>query len=101
MGKAKFATYAAWWVWQAIGHAVPSQGRTIEIPLHVDTVLKKVRRVREHVDKLGEELPDVPTLAQEIGEPETRVQDALRAPTTVSLHALIPDSPTKAPMSRS
>ena len=31
----KFATYATWWVRQAVGRSIADQARTIRIPVHM------------------------------------------------------------------
>ena len=52
----KFATYATWWIKQAIGRAVADQSRTIRMPVHVNEALNKLRQVRAHMlRKLGRE----------------------------------------------
>jgi len=53
----KFATYAIWWIRQAITFAMAEQSRTIRIPTHVVEVTNKVRRMhRQLVQKLGREV---------------------------------------------
>jgi RNA polymerase primary sigma factor len=86
--RVRFTTHASWWVWQAVGRAVPSQGRTIELPVHVDIAMQKLRRLRERAERRGEDLPDLATLAAETGESEARLQAVLSAPTTTSLYRL-------------
>jgi RNA polymerase primary sigma factor len=45
----KFATYATWWIRQAIARAAADQSRTIRIPVHVCEALNKVRQVRRRL----------------------------------------------------
>jgi RNA polymerase primary sigma factor len=53
----KFATYAIWWIRQAITFAMADQSRTIRIPVHVVEVTNRVRRLhRQLVQKLGREV---------------------------------------------
>jgi RNA polymerase primary sigma factor len=52
----KFATYATWWIRQAITRAIADQGRTIRIPVHMVEVTNKLMWTRRHlVLKLGRE----------------------------------------------
>ncbi len=40
----KFATYATWWIRQAITRAIADQSRTIRVPVHVNETINKVYR---------------------------------------------------------
>ena len=52
----KFATYATWWIRQAITRAIADQARTIRIPVHmIETTNKLIRTSRSLVQKLGRE----------------------------------------------
>lgn len=52
----KFATYATWWIRQAIARAVADQSRTIRIPVHVGDALNKLHQVgRRLLQTLGRE----------------------------------------------
>ena len=52
----KFATYATWWIRQAITRAIADQARTIRIPVHmVETINKLLRVSRTLVQELGRE----------------------------------------------
>jgi RNA polymerase primary sigma factor len=52
----KFATYATWWIRQAIARALADQSRTIRLPVHVVEQSNKLRSVRRHLrQKLGRE----------------------------------------------
>ena len=52
----EFATYATWWIRQAITRAIADQARTIRIPVHmIETTNKLIRTSRSLVQKLGRE----------------------------------------------
>jgi RNA polymerase primary sigma factor len=60
----KFATYATWWIRQAITRAIADQSRTIRIPVHMVELANKLRWARRHLlQKLGRE-----ATAEEIAE---------------------------------
>ena len=60
----KFATYATWWIRQAITRAIADQARTIRVPVHmVEITNKLIRTSRYLVQKLGRE-----ATAEEIAE---------------------------------
>ena len=67
----KFATYATWWIRQAITRAIADQARTIRIPVHmVETINKVLRATRKLTNELNRE-PTVEEIAKEMGmEPE-------------------------------
>jgi len=59
-----FATYATWWVRQAISRAAGDQSRLIHLPEHVATNLRKLRRVvaqlsqENNLDPLPEQIAE-------------------------------------------
>lgn len=66
----RFATYAAWWVRQAIVRALANQARTIRLPVHVELLLGRYAREQSR-------------LAQELGRSPTREELAAALGTTV------------------
>jgi RNA polymerase primary sigma factor len=54
----RFATYATWWVRQAIGRAVADKGRTIRLPVHMG---EKMRKMARTYNGLSAELGREPT----------------------------------------
>ncbi|HBB18213.1 MAG TPA: RNA polymerase sigma factor RpoD [Syntrophus sp. (in: bacteria)] len=52
----KFATYATWWIRQAITRAIADQARTIRLPVHIfETINKLIRTSRYLAHELGRE----------------------------------------------
>jgi RNA polymerase primary sigma factor len=50
----KFSTYATWWIRQAIVRAIANHARMIRVPIHMQEILTRVRRVYQDIqDKTG------------------------------------------------
>src|SRR5258708_3099426 len=63
----KFATYATWWIRQAITRSIADQARTIRIPVHmIETINKIVRTRRQILHEIGRE-PTPDELAEKLG----------------------------------
>lgn len=74
----KFATYATWWIRQAITRAIADQARTIRIPVHmVETINKLIRVSRQLLQELGRE-PTPEEIAEEMKMPVERVREILK-----------------------
>src|SRR6202162_2926350 len=70
----KFATYATWWIRQAISRAIADQARTIRLPVHmVEIVHKLIRISRQLVQELGRE-PRSAEIAKRMDIPESKVR---------------------------
>ena len=75
----KFSTCATWWIRQAITRALIDQAKTIRVPANVMALYNEVARAsRELTSELGRE-PDTGEIAQKLGLPGRKVEDALRA----------------------
>jgi RNA polymerase primary sigma factor len=73
----KFATYATWWIRQAITRAIAEQSRTIRLPVHVGDMANKLRWSRRHLlQKLGREAT-VEELAERMQVPLARIRHLL------------------------
>jgi RNA polymerase primary sigma factor len=74
----KFATYATWWIRQAVTRAVTDQARTIRIPIHmVEAANKIIRASRKMLNEIGRE-PTPEELAEKLGMPLERVRKAIK-----------------------
>ncbi|MCK5798154.1 MAG: sigma-70 family RNA polymerase sigma factor [Deltaproteobacteria bacterium] len=77
----KFATYAHWWIRQAMSRALSDQGRTIRLPVHLSESLTRLLRVRrEAIQLLGRE-PTVDEMAAKLELPVETVRTMQRAAT--------------------
>ena len=88
----KLATYATWWIRQAITRSINDQARTIRIPVHmIETINKLVRTSRQMLHEIGRE-PTPEELAVKLGMPLEKVRKVLKiAKEPISLETPISD----------
>jgi len=73
----KFATYATWWIRQAITRAIADQSRTIRLPVHVVDTANRLRWARQQLlHKLGREAT-AEELAESMRVPLERIRHLL------------------------
>lgn len=61
---AKFSTYGAWWIKQAIKRALTSQVKNIRIPIHLAQDISRMRKLENHFEaKNGRPPTDIETAA--------------------------------------
>ncbi len=76
----RFSTHATWWIRQAISRAVADKGRTIRLPVYVNTALNRIRRERQRLlQELGRE-PTEEELAEATGLDPMRMVELQAAP---------------------
>jgi RNA polymerase primary sigma factor len=74
----KFATYATWWIRQAVSRSISDQGRTIRIPVHMSEVASKIIRMsRKLLNETGRD-PSAEELAEKIGIAVEKVRRVLK-----------------------
>ena len=74
----KFATYATWWIRQAVSRALSDQSRTIRVPVHMtESINKIVRTSRRLLGELGRE-PTPEELAEKLHMPLEKVRKTLK-----------------------
>jgi RNA polymerase primary sigma factor len=73
----KVATYAVWWIRQAITRAIADQGRTIRIPVHMTETAAKVLRERRKLYQRAGTNPATKEVAARTGLSDTRVDQVL------------------------
>jgi RNA polymerase primary sigma factor len=74
----KFATYASWWIWQAIMRAIADQSRTIRLPVYMIEVINKLNRTsRNLIRQMGRE-PTLDEIAKKMGMAHEKVEKVLK-----------------------
>lgn len=73
----KFATYATWWIRQAISRAIADQCRTIRVPVHMLGVMDQVRDARQDLLEAHQCEPSEEETAQAAGIPLQKARLAL------------------------
>ncbi|MFN3597505.1 MAG: RNA polymerase sigma factor RpoD/SigA [Rubricoccaceae bacterium] len=74
----KFISYAVWWIRQAILQALAEQSRVVRLPLNRIGTISKIRKASANLSQRHERAPNVEELAEELGIPAEKVQDALK-----------------------
>jgi RNA polymerase primary sigma factor len=73
----RFATYATWWIRQAVSRSIADQARTIRIPLHQSVAINHVLRTSRLIFKeIGRE-PTPEEIARRLGWPAEKVRKTL------------------------
>jgi len=74
----KFATYATWWIRQAVSRSLYDQSRTIRVPVHMTEAINKIVRTRRQMfNETGHE-PTPEELAKKLGMPIEKVRKVLQ-----------------------
>ena len=73
----KFATYAIWWIRQAITRAIDEQSGLIRIPVHAAEILRKMRRAIDRQAQLSGRPPALQDLAASLGLTERKAAELL------------------------
>jgi RNA polymerase primary sigma factor len=74
----RFATYATWWIRQAVTRSLSDQSRTIRVPVHMTESINKVARTsRQLFSELGRE-PTPEELAEKLHMPLEKVRKTLK-----------------------
>src|SRR5262249_10997480 len=74
----KFATYATWWIRQAVSRSLSDQSRTIRVPVHmIEAINKIVRTSRQTFSEMGRE-PTPEELANKLHMPLEKVHKTLK-----------------------
>jgi RNA polymerase primary sigma factor len=85
---AKFATYATWWVRQAVTRSQAEQGRTIRIPVHMIEIVDKLSRVKRILNQILNRDPSVEEIAITLNVSSITITEILAATNTpISLEA--------------
>ena len=74
----KFATYATWWIRQAVSRSLFDQSRTIRVPVHMNEAINKIVRTSyQMLNEIGRE-PTPEELAEKLHMPLEKVRKTLK-----------------------
>lgn len=62
----RFATYAIWWIRQAMSRAIDNQSREVRLPVHVEEDIKKIERAQKKLFSSLEHDPSINEIGAEI-----------------------------------
>jgi RNA polymerase sigma factor (sigma-70 family) len=71
----RFATYATWWIRQAVARALANQARTIRLPVHVEMLLGRYKREHQRLTQTLGRAPTPAELAQALGTSEEQIDE--------------------------
>lgn len=76
--ETKLATYATWWIRQAIGRAVENTAHTVRIPAHIGDEIRRARRIQAEMEvRLGRPAT-LSELAEAMGITEAGISELFR-----------------------
>lgn len=74
----KFATYATWWIRQAITRAIADQAKLIRLPVHMVEKLNKLTIIQRNLTKELNREPTIKELAKEMNISVAEVSDLIK-----------------------
>lgn len=69
----RFATYASWWIRQAIQRSISDSSRNIRLPAHVNDLAKKARRMQADFERFNNRSPSLNELASALDVKPSRL----------------------------
>jgi len=73
----KFSTYAGYWIRQKMLRYINNHGRTIRIPCHAYAAFADLRKEKQRLEDLGQELPSTSTLAKKFNCTKRKIKSLL------------------------
>ncbi len=75
----KFSTYATWWIRQAISRAISDQGRIVHVPVHVQEIAAKIKRVGRRFEQEHGESPKLVDYTRRLRLSGQKIREAIKA----------------------
>ncbi len=73
----KFATYATWWIRQAITRAIADQSRTIRVPIHMIETMSRIRSINQSLFQKNNTEPTIEQMAEAADLPIAKTNRAV------------------------
>ena len=74
---AKFSSYAAWWIKQAIRRAIANQGRVVRVPVQAAAKMKLIRETSQLLAKELGRVPNHKDIATKLGMTERSIRSTI------------------------
>lgn len=71
----RFSTYAAWWIRQSITRAISEQSKTIRVPVYINELIAKYRKMKNLLSQKLGRIPTVRDIAKKMRLPIEKIQD--------------------------
>jgi RNA polymerase primary sigma factor len=71
----RFSTHSTWWIRQSITRAIADKGRTIRLPVYVETILNRIKHARQELFHVLGRVPTDLELAEAAGISPERLQE--------------------------
>jgi len=81
--KARFSTYASFWIKQSIARAISNKGRFIRLPHRKDEKLRRLSKVQNIISREKGRNAEVSELSKETNLPEDEIKNILNLPDNV------------------
>ncbi|MBK9142571.1 MAG: sigma-70 family RNA polymerase sigma factor [Candidatus Melainabacteria bacterium] len=75
----RFSTYASWWIRQSMTRALSNQSRTIRLPVHLNEMMTRLRRIRGELQSATGRNPTIEELACAMEESPAKIRAAMEA----------------------
>jgi RNA polymerase primary sigma factor len=75
--KAKFATYASWWIRQKMRRYIGNTHRTIRTPIHLESKIRQLQKIADEIQNITGSAPTTTDLSNATGIPEKRIEELL------------------------
>lgn len=86
----KFATYASWWIKQAMFKAISEQSHCMKIPVYIQETLSKFSKIKSEMEKLENKIVKNEEVAEKMNIPANKIDTFLNAYTkTISIESSI------------
>ena len=84
----RFATYASWWIKQAMFKAISEQSHSVKIPVYIQETLSKYSKVKSEMEKESNKAVNVEEVAKKMNIETNKINNYLNAyKQTLSLEA--------------
>ena len=84
----RFATYASWWIKQAMFKAISEQSHSVKIPVYIQETLSKYSKVKSEMEKEANKTVNVEAVAKKMNIETDKINNYLNAyKQTLSLEA--------------